>query len=301
MRLAGRALACLLGIGALACAPDSGVTRWGLPRAPITLDREAGRPPEPSAPAASPGGTAGTPPGAMIDPLSPAAAAPAPDAAAPAPDPAPPPPGDDAGAPPLGGEPTDAPPSPGAESGDAGAGGEPADAPVDASDPCQPGGCKRVFVSSSAMPNGGFGSVSTADALCQRLATAAALGGMWRAWVSDERRPAASRLTPSPRPYRLLDGTQVAASWAALTSGTIDNPIDRHEDGAPVPGGGHEIWTGTTAAGGASGITCGNWTNNSPGLPNGHVGHTSRRDVGWTQALAQRCNQTAAHLYCFEQ
>jgi hypothetical protein len=159
-----------------------------------------------------------------------------------------------------------------------------------------------VFISSQAMANGGLGSLSAADATCVRLAAAAELGGTWRAWLSDARSSPASHFTQSALPYRLLDGSQVAASWTALTSGGLEHAIDVRETGDPVPAGSVvQVWTGTTPSGSASGVSCGNWTNNSPGLPNGEVGLSSRLDRGWTQAVVQLCSRTGVHIYCFEQ
>jgi hypothetical protein len=165
-----------------------------------------------------------------------------------------------------------------------------------------PGGCKRVFVSSQPMPHGGFGSLGPADTLCTRLAAAADLGGTWRAWLSDARGSPSSRFPTGAGPYRLVDGTRVAADFAALTSGDLESAIDVLETGGKLPADQpFEVWTGTTPAGAASSITCGNWTNNSAGLPYGLVGLSNRRDLAWTDARPQLCSLPAAHLYCFEQ
>jgi hypothetical protein len=301
MRLAGGALAGLLTMAALACAPPGSVDRWA-PRSGVRIRPDAGVLAD-GAPAvggggaelgaAAPGGTDGA---ATLD-LGPADAAGGIAAEGPAP-------GLDA----RGAIDPDAAVRVDAAAGpDAPADSNVAPTPVDAAteaggSPCLPGGCKRVFVSSQTMPNGGLGSVARADATCAQLAATAGLEGVWRVWLSDARTSPALRFTRSSRPYLLLDGTQVAASWAALTSGTLEHAIDVFETGvAAPPGASLQVWTGTTPAGSASGVTCGNWTNNSPGLPSGEVGLSDRRDGRWTQAVAQLCSQPGVHIYCFEQ
>jgi hypothetical protein len=178
-----------------------------------------------------------------------------------------------------------------------------ADAPVETVERgCPPGTCRRVFITSRATTNGGLGSLAAADAACQRLADTASLGGAWRAWLSDASGSPATRFARSELVYRLLDGAQVARNWAGLTDGTLAHAIDVFETGGRVPAGqSFEVWTGTNPSGFASGVNCGNWTNNSSGLPDGQVGLSSRTDRGWTQALAQFCSRAGAHLYCFEQ
>jgi hypothetical protein len=221
-------------------------------------------------------------PGARMD-----APAPLPDAPLPPPPDAPPPPPPDAPPPPP-----DAPPPP-------------PDAPPPDLAPtgaCAPGACKRVFLSSTVMPNGAIGSPATNDARCQALADGRSLGGTWRAWVADVNSSPNTRFTKAAVPYRLLDGTMVAASYTALTSGALMHAIDMFETGATVPAGTSvEVWTGVTIAGGSALNNCGNWTNNSAGLPNGSVGISDRTNTMWTQAYSQFCDRTDNHLYCFEQ
>lgn len=90
---------------------------------------------------------------------------------------------------------------------------------------------KLVFASSEVY-SGNLGGLSGADTKCQTLAASAEIigeGRAFRAWLSDNQKDAASRLTHSLTPYILLDGTPIAANWADLTDGTLAHAIDRNE------------------------------------------------------------------------
>jgi hypothetical protein len=167
---------------------------------------------------------------------------------------------------------------------------------------CAVGTCKRVFLSSAAVANGGIGNLDAADGICQRLATAAGLGGSWRAWLSDANGSPATRFVRANLPYRLLDGRRVASSWLGLVSGSLDHPINVIETGRVASAGRPiEVWTGTLPGGTTSPATCGNWTNNSAGLPTGDVGLAASDGSSWTYAYTQYCDRLDVHLYCFEQ
>jgi hypothetical protein len=157
---------------------------------------------------------------------------------------------------------------------------------------------KRVFVSSTLMPDGKFGGIAAADNLCQTLATN--LGGTWKAWLSDQRDSPATTFTHAAVPYRLIDGTIVANDWAGLTSGTLLHAIDHDETGALATGV-TEVWTGTNPDGTSEGDNCKNWTNNSPSAFLAIVGLFDRTDTGWTNVYLQFCDRTLMHVYCFEQ
>ncbi len=57
-----------------------------------------------------------------------------------------------------------------------------------------PGGVKRVFVTSTPY-NGAFGSVQKGDALCVATAKAAGVGGTWVAWLSDQTKEAVDHVS----------------------------------------------------------------------------------------------------------
>ena len=155
---------------------------------------------------------------------------------------------------------------------------------------------KRVFVSSTYYA-GNLGGVSGADTKCQLRANAANLGGFWRAWLSDGTFSASSRLTKSPNPYRLVNGTIVANSWIDLTDGTLTNPININESGGYVNSSNGVVHTNTTASGAiASANHCSNWTS-STGL--GFYGLAGVTYSAWTQGRNSDC-AIAKRLYCFE-
>jgi hypothetical protein len=179
---------------------------------------------------------------------------------------------------------------------------------------------KRVFVTSQVY-TGNLGGLVGADAKCQVLAGAGGLTGTYKAWLGNATVAAASRLTHATIPYQLVDGTPVAADWAALTSGRLLHAIDRTELGTTPLGGTNTecfytgdgtakmVWTNASADGSITNRnqtnSCGNdWNTAGPstdGGPFGDVGAIGAVDVKWT-VLCQsaRCENTAP-LYCLEQ
>jgi hypothetical protein len=172
------------------------------------------------------------------------------------------------------------------------------------------GATKTIFVSSVAY-HATLGGLSGADAKCQSLATAAGLSGTYKAWLSDDTSSAASRLSHSTGPYALVDGTVVAANWAGLTSGTLQNGISKTESGGSPPQtylfacvtNTTLAWTGTKADGtNLVSSNCSNWN----GLSGGAVlGLPAWTNSAWTDecempAAAITCEGTAV-LYCIEQ
>jgi hypothetical protein len=168
---------------------------------------------------------------------------------------------------------------------------------------CAPGTCKRVFLSlSSPAPSGKLGGVAAVDTFCQMAADAKRLGGTWRAWISDTTTSPSTRFTRATVPYRLLDGSAIAANWTVLAGGTLQHAINIHEDGtSPPPAAVYEVWTGTNPNGTYSGHACANWTNDTNMAPTGDVGVTSVANSGWTNIYQQFCDRTTNHVYCFEQ
>ena len=166
---------------------------------------------------------------------------------------------------------------------------------------CDSGQCRRVFLTSSPMPNGGFGGLAGGDAACQSHADARGLGGVWMAWLSDATAEPATRFVHATVPYRLLDGTLVANDWNALISGTLSHAIDMLETGATVaPGAGYEAWTGTTRTGRWISTDCTGWTNGTSSST-AEVGLVGMTDTTWTAGRAERCDRSDILLYCFEQ
>jgi hypothetical protein len=168
------------------------------------------------------------------------------------------------------------------------------DAPVDGPSTT----LRRVFVTSKTMTPD-FGGLSQADAIC--MTAASSLGGNWKAWLSTSSTSAASRLEHATVPYKLLDGTEIAADWTHLTSGTLLHAIDLDE---------HKnlfatatVATGTDASGNATSHTCADWTNKTSSYSD-TAGETTLQatDSSWTNAFSYVCSGSAlVSLYCVEQ
>jgi hypothetical protein len=170
---------------------------------------------------------------------------------------------------------------------------------------CEPGQCKRVFLSSSAPPSAGkLGGASAVDTFCQSAADAKQLGGTWRAWISDGNTTPTARFTHATVPYRLLDGTTVASGWSMLVGssfggGSLAHAIDVFEDGTAASAA-VEVWTGTWTDGDWWGPDCNRWMDDTAGF-SANVGLSNSSARGWTSANTQLCNHTDLHVYCFEQ
>ena len=158
---------------------------------------------------------------------------------------------------------------------------------------------RRAFLSSTEVL-ASVGGVAAADALCQSLADAVALGGVWRAWLSDDSSNPADSFTRSSQPYQLLDGTRIADDWADLTDGELAQPINRDETGQQWLGV-VDVWTATSVAGQqTTAAPCSNWTVAAGGTYVG-IGRANDTASTWTQDLIQSCGASSVRIYCFEQ
>jgi hypothetical protein len=193
---------------------------------------------------------------------------------------------------------------------------------------------KVVFVTSGVF-DGNFGAGQrtlghlAADQRCQEAARSAGLSGVFKAWISGRvdtgngplNHGVDDRFTFSSTPYRLVNGTQVAANWSDLTDGSLDHAINVTESGGSV-GDGARVWTNTRADGSAwdnsthcavgpnpdiPGLwtwSCGapSWTAGDCRFQSGKYGLASSATASWTGTGSSNvaCNE-AYHLYCFEQ
>lgn len=194
--------------------------------------------------------------------------------------------------------------------------------PCSGNAPCPDGCCQddgtcgatcRVFATSSTH-SGDMDGLIGADAICQDLAEAAGLPGLYLAWLSagtdspNTRFPLAG--DPAIGPYVLVGNpaATIAADWDALTnlptcvvgqiSPCLDQPIDRDETGAGF-GSPFTAWTGTLPSGTAVSRTCEQWTNSTVNVV-GHAGETNKSDARWTNAIGPTCN-LGLRVYCFQQ
>jgi hypothetical protein len=170
---------------------------------------------------------------------------------------------------------------------------------------------RRVFVSSETF-TGNMGGLAGADGNCQRLADAAALGGSYKAWLSDHSATPLTRFSRATVPYVLVDGSVVAVDFTELIGGSLRHAINRTEKGGTPPAttgcgaaGSHMVWTDTREDGTlfSGGETCGEWTDVS--VSSSAWGDATSQG-NWSLVCnggngpATACDSLNA-IYCFEQ
>lgn len=157
-----------------------------------------------------------------------------------------------------------------------------------------------VFITSAPSIQGDLNGITGADYECRHRATKAFLpnGERYKAWLSTSTVQPADRMHHARGPYVRLDGQQIAADWEALTSSTLENPINVDEHGESVVAG---VWTGTTAAGTRIPNTqhCSDWEYGDS-QQTGWIGDGTATDALWTHGVETDCG-ALVRLYCFEQ
>jgi hypothetical protein len=161
---------------------------------------------------------------------------------------------------------------------------------------------------------GNLGGLAGADAICQMHAEAAGQGGCtWHAYLSTADEDARDRIGSGP--WQNAAGDVIAADVESLHTDGLSNGDPQHvldENGAEVPGGEHDILTGSTEDGTViEGSTCADWTSDSADDV-AFVGHSDIPDnpqfsPSWNSAhetpgcREQDLDQTggAGRLYCF--
>lgn len=167
---------------------------------------------------------------------------------------------------------------------------------------------KRIFATDNTYNGNLKGNCPTAatgteaaDCLCQEAANNAALGGTWKAWISNSTTDASARLS-DVGPWNLVGSTTVAFDNLAGLSATPATAINVNENGQTITG---QVWTGTALGGSkiGCGVTnddfCVDWTSQFNGS-GGMTGNTANSDNKWTQDGCGGCDQ-ARRLYCVEQ
>jgi len=162
---------------------------------------------------------------------------------------------------------------------------------------------RRVFVTSVLYKGGEFKTLKQADARCANLADDQGWpeGLTYRAWLSDSTTDARDRFKRGRGRLVLANGLVLAASWAALLAGQLENPIEVTEKSETYHGG---VWTGTrpdgTAVPGAE--HCEDWATEMA-LKKGHYGNSDAKTAEWTlsEAVDQPSPCIAEYaLYCFQ-
>jgi hypothetical protein len=172
--------------------------------------------------------------------------------------------------------------------------------------PQPPPAGKRIFTTEATF-DGDLGGLAGADEKCQTAADAEALGGTWKAWISDSTSNAYDRI--------LGDGPWFAwRTWPYESTGWVLAFRDRAQlRGIPSAfldgterhfnlGGEGPVWTGTRI-GGARGDApvCGDWKNDDA-VEVGTIGWVNVNPlVYWTDSENDASCATRAHLICFEQ
>lgn len=197
------------------------------------------------------------------------------------------------------------------DGGDAGS----ADANVDASDGFDGyvgPAFRRVFISSGQW-TANLGGTTGADAKCQAAANSVSLGGTWMSWTSTSISNPSMRFVHSTVSWKLLDGTLVANDWSDLTSGALENPINRDENDNLVSWSDNPYsgiaWTDTSTTGHWSGYPsdCSEFMNGVSSSVYASVGYNgysgTYQGFMWTDAqlsAGYACDSVLS-LLCFEQ
>lgn len=154
-----------------------------------------------------------------------------------------------------------------------------------------PGGPVYLY-NPSLNPNGnitsGAGTRAALDTFVQGGANPGVCSGKTRhafitlnAGDSIANMPANFGFSPNSPVFGAL-GPQVANTWADLLDGTIATPLNT-ATGAPFT-----YWTGSTAAGTASGNSCASWT--LPGGGNGTIGDQTASNSAWLNNGTSACS-----------
>lgn len=191
-------------------------------------------------------------------------------------------------------------------------------------------GLPTTFFITSANPGSGgaLGGLAGADALCERLAAGAGVGGRnWRAYLSTQVSGAVAAVNARDRigngPWMNVKGMVIANNLAELHgTNNLNKETALTESGAMVPArpdpeNKHDIMTGSKPDGTAfppgTDVTCSNWTSGDQG--GAMVGHHNRggtnpdpvAKVSWNSShVTPGCNMPALArvggaglLYCF--
>lgn len=158
---------------------------------------------------------------------------------------------------------------------------------------------KVVFVTSTTH-DGDIGGNPGPDRVCNRLASAVSLPGVYRAWLSygDSHTSVANTFFGASVPYVRVDGVVIANDWDDLVDGSLLAPINVDENGEPATT--SRVWTLTTTEGMHTGFgfSCNRWRSTSGVLS---VGNPQSAGSDWTDVGAfQSCANRFA-FYCFQQ
>ena len=176
-------------------------------------------------------------------------------------------------------------------------------------------------------PDSALIGVAKADKICERAANTSTYASnklrnrRWKAWLSDSDPNSApsTRFTSKDSPYDAVgyanvDGTLVAANWAALTSvlvslqnGGFKFKYDGSLFNSKTDGTVYGAWTNTTYSGDRFGNSsrsdCNDWTDGTSASRGyrAQIGNPVPIDARWTDGAAVNCDSSMKAIYCFEQ
>jgi hypothetical protein len=156
---------------------------------------------------------------------------------------------------------------------------------------------RRIFVTSQTF-DGNLGGLAGADVKCQLAATAAALNGTWRAWLSGNGQNTIEVISLA-YPLTRMTGATVFQGANDRQLGIFTNPPAINENGGSTTG---NVWTNSDTTGYvvSAATECNGWTSNSGGLNGGFGSNTDTTAGKWTQSGSTACSNSL-HLYCIEQ
>lgn len=153
----------------------------------------------------------------------------------------------------------------------------------------------RVFVTSTVY-NGNMGGAAGADAHCQTVADAKALGGTWVAWIADGQSSPTVRLTATG-PWSTVSGMEVFKNRANLL--TVPETFLPDESGNyPQWTGKSSPWTGVDEGAKPTGYDCGGWL--SAAVSSNGTTASAREDQTWGGGGSPIDCDAKAPLICFE-
>jgi hypothetical protein len=165
-------------------------------------------------------------------------------------------------------------------------------------------GTNLIFVTSGQW-TGSLGGIGGADSKCAAAASAANLGGSWKALISNSTTHAKDRIGAFTTALYKVNGEKVANSAADLWDNSVLSRVDVFENGVRNTGN-PLVWTGTDWMGTRNmGLSnkpfCGNWAATDSGV---QTGRTDRSDLGWVAIYdigtspSNACSNLG-RLYCF--
>jgi hypothetical protein len=154
---------------------------------------------------------------------------------------------------------------------------------------------KRAFITSGDYEARTLGGLSGADSTCNTAASAAGLGGTWKAWLSDSSTDARDRI--ADQAYYRVDGTKIADSMADLTDGSLDAALNVTESGSTRD---NRVMTNTDSDGTKGGRNCCDFDDSGCSAYQ-HTAESQNTNNYWTDNLHNEWCHDTYPIYCFEQ